>query len=73
MQKFLRIKQVCEKTGLSIPYIYKMMKEDKFPRSIPLGKRAVGWNESDIVKWQASRLQLQLHSQWNTNINSCAA
>lgn len=42
-------------TGLSRSTIYAMMTEGAFPKSIKLGKRAVGWREADIAEWLDSR------------------
>ena len=43
-------------TGYSIAQIYNLIADGTFPRPIPLGKRAVGWLESDIAAWQAARI-----------------
>jgi prophage regulatory protein len=32
------------------------MSEGQFPKPIPLGRRAVGWLESEIAEWQAQRI-----------------
>jgi len=53
--KFLRIRQVIERTGLSRPSIYAMIKMGAFPASIALEARAVGWLESEIDKWMEAR------------------
>jgi len=42
-------------TGLSRSTIYAMIAAGEFPRPVRLGKRAVGWRESDIAEWLASR------------------
>lgn len=53
--KYLRVKQVCERTGLSRPTIYNMMKAGTFPIKTALGERAVAWLESEIVTWMEVR------------------
>ena len=53
--KYLRVKQVCERTGLSRPTIYNMMKTGTFPINTALGVRAVAWLESEIVTWMEKR------------------
>lgn len=55
IDKYLRVSQVCEYTGLSRATIYSMEKSEEFPRKIALGKRAVAWLESDVCKWMESR------------------
>lgn len=52
----LRRKQVQARTGLSRSTIYAFIKAGLFPKSIPLGPRAVGWLESEVSNWIAERL-----------------
>ncbi|MBQ0789197.1 MAG: AlpA family transcriptional regulator [Cycloclasticus sp.] len=47
----LRLPTVKIRTGLSRSSIYLRMSNNKFPSSISLGGRAVGWLESDIESW----------------------
>lgn len=56
--KLLRIKKVQEITGLSKSYIYQLVKQGVFPRSILLieGGSAVAWLESEIFSWVNSRI-----------------
>jgi len=51
----LRRPAVEVKTGLSRSTIYVMMAEGEFPKSLKLGKRAVGWLETDIDAWLNAR------------------
>ncbi|MFZ4535569.1 helix-turn-helix transcriptional regulator [Propionivibrio sp.] len=55
IDKYLRIKQVCELTGLSRATIYAMEKKGDFPSKKALGPRAVAWLESEIATWMESR------------------
>ncbi|WP_082643581.1 helix-turn-helix transcriptional regulator [Ruegeria denitrificans] len=41
--------------GLSRSTIYAMIADGTFPRPIKLGKRAVGWRQSDVLTWLESR------------------
>lgn len=54
--RVLRIRAAKDWTGLSRSTIYAMMKDGKFPKSISLGARAVGWIEADIQGWIDSRI-----------------
>ena len=47
----LRLPTVKARTGLSRSTIYLRISENRFPRPISLGSRAVGWVESDINDW----------------------
>ncbi|PRP71116.1 transcriptional regulator [Chromobacterium amazonense] len=49
--RFLRIKEVRERTGLSTTTIYDRMKEGAFPKQIKLGERVAVWLESEIDAW----------------------
>ncbi len=59
IMRFLRLNDVIAATGLGRSTIYKFMDEDIFPKTIPLGGRAVGWLESEIEEWMESRLALR--------------
>jgi prophage regulatory protein len=50
-ETILRRPDVEKRCGLSRSTIYQLMTEGRFPRPVRLGKRAVGWRESDIAKW----------------------
>ena len=54
-QKIHRRPEVERLTGLSRSTIYAMISDGTFPRPVRLGKRAVGWRESDIAAWLAER------------------
>ncbi len=52
--RFLKLKEVMEKTALSRSAIYRKMSEDAFPKSVNLGNRAVAWIESEVDEWMES-------------------
>ena len=47
----LRLPAVKSRTGLSRSTIYLRISEDRFPRPISLGGRAVGWIEAEVNDW----------------------
>jgi prophage regulatory protein len=49
--RILRIEDTKHKVGLSKPTIYRLMKENRFPRPVELGERARGWLESELDEW----------------------
>lgn len=57
-QTILRLALVKQRTGLSRSSIYSGVKQGTFPAQISLGPRAVGWLESSIDEWIASRVAL---------------
>jgi prophage regulatory protein len=50
-ETILRRPYVEKRCGLSRSTIYQLMAEGRFPRPVRLGKRAVGWRESDVTRW----------------------
>ena len=54
--KLLRLPEVLQITRLSKSSIYIYMNAGTFPKSIPLGARAIAWLESDIHKWIEDRI-----------------
>jgi len=57
--RFLKLKEVIEKTALSRSAIYRKMNDNNFPLSINLGDRAVAWVEGDSDDWIESCLGLR--------------
>lgn len=53
--KILRRPDVEEMLGVKRSTIYDWMKAGAFPKPVALGERLVGWRESDIAAWLASR------------------
>jgi len=55
--KLLRRRAVLEKTGANTSDIYAGMKAGTFPKSVPIGKRTVGWVEAEVDQWIADRIK----------------
>lgn len=49
--KILRLPEVMSATGLSRSTIYAYVANERFPKPIKLGPRAVGWLVIDIEEW----------------------
>lgn len=54
--QILRLPQVCNVTGLRRSMIYQLEAEERFPKRIKIGIRAVGWIESEVQIWVAKRI-----------------
>ena len=50
--KLIRIKTVCEMTGLGKTSVYSI---PDFPKRLVLSRRAVGWKLSEVQAWIESR------------------
>lgn len=55
-QRLLRLREVCRTTGLCRSMIYRMQAENRFPRRVKIGVRAVGWLEDEVAQWLADRV-----------------
>jgi prophage regulatory protein len=55
--RILRLPDTLKKTGLSRSSLYLEMNARRFPNSIKLSERSVGWLEADIDNWIESRVQ----------------
>lgn len=54
--RFIRLKEVEELTGLKRATIYLYMKQGKFPQNVPLFGNSVGWLESEIKQWMQNKI-----------------
>lgn len=54
--RIIRLKEVTQRTGLSVPTIYRRIKAGQFPSQVSLGGSAVGWSEQAVSEWIASKL-----------------
>lgn len=55
-ERFLRLSEVIERTGLSRSAIYLSISQGNFPANINLGARSVAWLESEIDTWMQNRI-----------------
>jgi prophage regulatory protein len=50
-KRFIRLKEVMKKTGLSRATVYRFVGMGTFPSSCSIGDRAVAWVEADVDLW----------------------
>ena len=55
---FLRRKDVQLRTGLARSTIYLYIQQGAFPKPVTLGRRAVGWLESEVSAWITERVRV---------------
>ena len=52
-------KEVVRRTSLSRATLYRLMKDGKFPRSVPLGDSRIGFVEAEVQAWIGAKLALR--------------
>ena len=55
MMSMLSKKQVVERTGLSAVTIWRRIQAGDFPQPRQLTPNRIGWPDSEIEEWEASR------------------
>jgi prophage regulatory protein len=56
--RILRLPEVCSVTGLGRSMIYQMESDQRFPKRVKIGTRAVGWVEGEVRAWLQKRIEL---------------
>ena len=54
-ERIHRLPSALNITGLCRTSLYNALASREFPEPVRLGKRAVGWRESELMSWIASR------------------
>ena len=55
-QSFIRLSEVLRRTGYSKAWIYRLLKENRFPRPVKIGSRSIAFVENEIDEWINQRL-----------------
>ena len=51
MANIIRLPEVKARTGLCRTAIYSAILTGTFPKQIPIGSRAVGWDSDEVQAW----------------------
>ncbi|MFV4846740.1 helix-turn-helix transcriptional regulator [Edwardsiella tarda] len=55
-KKLLRLSEVLNRTGYSRAWIYRLLKENRFPQSVKIGSRSIAFVESEVDDWINQRI-----------------
>lgn len=55
-RRILRLPEVLLRTGFKRAHIYNLINQGRFPQSVQLGARAVGWDSVAVDRWVEERL-----------------
>ena len=56
-RRIYRIREVCVITGLKPSTIYKLIRENSFPKGIHLTARSTGWPSDVVDNWVSDRIE----------------
>lgn len=57
MTRIIRLPGVRARVSMSRSTIYQRVSEGTFPAPVNLGKRAVGWIETEVDSWLAAQIE----------------
>ena len=55
-RRILRLPEVLLRTGFKRAHIYSLISQGRFPQSVQLGARAVGWDSLAVDRWIEDRV-----------------
>jgi len=56
-RKMYRIKEVCSIIGLKPSTVYKLIREQSFPRGVNLTSRSTAWPSEVVENWLDARIE----------------
>lgn len=54
--KLISLSEVLSRTGYCKAWVYRQLKENRFPRSVKIGVRSMAFIESEVDEWINQRL-----------------
>lgn len=58
-ERFIRINEVLQATGLSRTTLYRLISRGSFPPPVQISDSAVAWRGSEVLAWMESRAELR--------------
>lgn len=55
---FLKAGQVSERESISVPTIWRWVREGRFPAPVKLGENCTRWRLADLEAWEAERCEV---------------
>ena len=52
----IRLPEVQRRTGYSKAWIYRLMSQQRFPKTVKIGSRSIAFIESEIDEWIDQRI-----------------
>lgn len=58
MDTLIRPKDLAKQLSISIPTLYRRMKEPDFPKKVRISSQATGFKKSEVTEWIESQKEL---------------
>ncbi|MCW1971437.1 UNVERIFIED_ORG: prophage regulatory protein [Pantoea agglomerans] len=55
-QSLIRMSETTRRTGYGKAWIYRLISQNKFPKPIKIGSRAIAFVESEVEEWIEQRI-----------------
>jgi prophage regulatory protein len=55
--RLLRVRDVCELTGLSRSGLYRLVAEGRFPRQRRISHKIARWSAAEVAAWISAQLE----------------
>ncbi|MCX7132719.1 AlpA family transcriptional regulator [Aeromonas sp.] len=53
---FIRMSEAIRRTGYGKAWIYRLIKENRFPKPVKIGSRSIAFLESEVDEWINQRI-----------------
>ena len=57
VRSFIRLPEVMRRTGYSKVWLYRLINQNRFPKPVKIGERAIAFVEGEIDDWITQRIE----------------
>lgn len=57
VRSFIRLPEVMRRTGYSKAWLYRLINQNRFPKPVKIGERAIAFVEGEIDDWITQRIE----------------
>ncbi|EGY8943257.1 AlpA family transcriptional regulator [Salmonella enterica subsp. diarizonae serovar 60:r:z] len=57
VRSFIRLPKVMRRTGYSKAWLYRLINQNRFPKPVKIGERAIAFVEGEIDDWITQRIE----------------
>ncbi|WP_375751122.1 helix-turn-helix transcriptional regulator [Enterobacter roggenkampii] len=57
VRSFIRLPEVMRRTGYSKAWLYRLINQNRFPKPVKIGLRAIAFVEGEVDDWITQRIE----------------